>query len=115
MGAKGTSGVTGVLGVEESRGDLELGDILNRASLCVPDGMSMVWAACRDIGHCDAFLGPDYMSAMCEHSLSRGYRHFLYGGAPGVTERLKAKLESRFPELRIVGTYTPRLVCNQSC
>jgi N-acetylglucosaminyldiphosphoundecaprenol N-acetyl-beta-D-mannosaminyltransferase len=51
--------------------------------------------------------GPDYMLALCEHSVARGYRHFLYGGKPGVAEELRAELLRRFPGLEIVGTYTP--------
>jgi N-acetylglucosaminyldiphosphoundecaprenol N-acetyl-beta-D-mannosaminyltransferase len=39
--------------------------------------------------------------------VSRGFTHFLYGGAPGVAEDLKRNLEVRFPGLRVVGTYTP--------
>lgn len=33
--------------------------------------------------------------------------HFFYGGAPGVTEELQAKLKARFPGARVVGTYCP--------
>jgi N-acetylglucosaminyldiphosphoundecaprenol N-acetyl-beta-D-mannosaminyltransferase len=51
--------------------------------------------------------GPDYMIAMCRQSLQPGYRHFLYGGKPGVADLLKASLLSRMPGLQIVGTYTP--------
>ncbi len=39
--------------------------------------------------------------------MARGYRHFLYGGKPGVAEELAAELSRRFPGLKIVGTYTP--------
>jgi exopolysaccharide biosynthesis WecB/TagA/CpsF family protein len=39
--------------------------------------------------------------------VTRGYRHFLYGGKEGVAEELKAELLKRFPGLQIVGTYTP--------
>src|ERR1700760_5088645 len=51
--------------------------------------------------------GPDYMLGLCERSVSRGYRHFLYGGKPGVAEELRADRVRRFPGLQIVGTYTP--------
>ena len=51
--------------------------------------------------------GPDFMMEMCRRSRLGGHRHFLYGGAPGVAELLKARFESRMPWLRIVGTYTP--------
>jgi N-acetylglucosaminyldiphosphoundecaprenol N-acetyl-beta-D-mannosaminyltransferase len=51
--------------------------------------------------------GPDYMAAVCGRSVERGYRHFLYGGKPGVAEELRAELMRRFPGIQIVGTYTP--------
>jgi N-acetylglucosaminyldiphosphoundecaprenol N-acetyl-beta-D-mannosaminyltransferase len=47
------------------------------------------------------------MIEMCRRSRSLGYRHFLYGGAPGVVEQLQATLQSQMPWLQIVGTYTP--------
>jgi N-acetylglucosaminyldiphosphoundecaprenol N-acetyl-beta-D-mannosaminyltransferase len=47
------------------------------------------------------------MLALCERSVGRGYRHFFYGGAEGVPERLAASLQQRFPGLLVVGTYSP--------
>jgi N-acetylglucosaminyldiphosphoundecaprenol N-acetyl-beta-D-mannosaminyltransferase len=35
------------------------------------------------------------------------YRHFFYGGAPGVAEELGARLATRFPGVTICGTYCP--------
>ena len=81
---------------------------LNRAFLCVPDGMPTVWVG-RMQGHSGMarIYGPDYMMAMCRQSLLRGYRHFLYGGAPGVVDLLASKLQVIMPWLQIVGTHTP--------
>ena len=107
-GGTGYVCVTGVHGVMESQRDPELRAILNRAFLCVPDGMPTVWVG-RLQGHRQMrrVYGPDFMMEMCGRSRVIGYRHFLYGGAPGVAERLKARLEALMPWLRIVGTYTP--------
>jgi N-acetylglucosaminyldiphosphoundecaprenol N-acetyl-beta-D-mannosaminyltransferase len=44
---------------------------------------------------------------LCQHSVAYGFSHFLYGGVPGVAEELRRQLETRFPGLKIVGTYTP--------
>lgn len=55
----------------------------------------------------DRVYGPDLMLALCERSLEKGYRHFFYGGAPGVPERLAERLGARFPGLRVVGTFSP--------
>ena len=107
-GSKGYVCVTGVHGIMESRRDSELRTILNSSFLCVPDGMPTVWVGWLQ-GHGDMqrVYGPDYMIEMCRSSLLRGYRHFLYGGAPGVAEKLQMRLEERLPGLKIVGTYTP--------
>ena len=107
-GRKGYVCVTGVHGVMESRADPQLRAILNGAFLCVPDGMPTVWVG-RLQGHrsMQRVYGPDYMLAICRLSLSRRYRHFFYGGTPGVAEKLAANLLAQMPELQIAGTYTP--------
>jgi N-acetylglucosaminyldiphosphoundecaprenol N-acetyl-beta-D-mannosaminyltransferase len=99
---------TGVHGVMEAHRDPVLCCILNRALLNLPDGMPMSWVG-RAQGHrnMDRVFGPDFMTEMCRISVSRGYRHFLYGGQPGVAERLRGNLQKRFPGLLVVGTFTP--------
>jgi N-acetylglucosaminyldiphosphoundecaprenol N-acetyl-beta-D-mannosaminyltransferase len=48
------------------------------------------------------------MLAVCQQSVSSGYRHFLYGGwPPDVVEKLAVRLRERFPGIQIVGTYAP--------
>jgi N-acetylglucosaminyldiphosphoundecaprenol N-acetyl-beta-D-mannosaminyltransferase len=100
--------VTGVHGVMESQPDFGLRQIHNAAGLVTPDGMPLVWIS-RFKGHpeVDRVYGPDLMLALCRRSIETGHRHFLYGGLPGVPEQLAARLQARFPGLRIVGTYSP--------
>ena len=79
---KGYVCVTGVHGIMEAQSDPALRDILNRAYLCVPDGMPTVWVGKLQSHHdMRRVYGPDYMIEMCRRSLQRGYRHFLYGGS----------------------------------
>jgi N-acetylglucosaminyldiphosphoundecaprenol N-acetyl-beta-D-mannosaminyltransferase len=100
--------VTGVHGVMESRRDPALRQIHNQAGLVTPDGMPLVWLARRaGFAHVTRVYGPDLMLACCEASVARGYRHFFYGGAPGVADRLRERLTARFPGLQAVGTYSP--------
>lgn len=100
--------VTGVHGVIESQRDETLRRIHNRAGLVTPDGMPLVWLSrLKGYRHVDRVYGPDLMLALCERSAARGYRHFFYGGAEGVPERLKSILQARFPGLQVVGTYSP--------
>jgi N-acetylglucosaminyldiphosphoundecaprenol N-acetyl-beta-D-mannosaminyltransferase len=47
------------------------------------------------------------MERFCEETSARGYRHFFYGGAPGVAQELAARLMIRFPGLQIAGAYCP--------
>lgn len=100
--------VTGVHGVMEAQRDPELRQIHNRSGMTTPDGMPMVWAGrwagARDITR---VYGPDLMIQVCTTGLLPGWRHFFYGGGPGVSEELSAKLSARIPGLRVAGTYTP--------
>jgi len=100
--------VTGVHGVMESQRDAALRDIHNRAGLVTPDGMPLVWLSwLRGHRSVERVYGPDLMLACCRASVSKGYRHYLYGGAEGVPERLAARLRERFAGLQIVGTCSP--------
>lgn len=102
--------VTPVHSVMLCQDDLELRHIFNRSGLTTPDGMPLVWL-CRLAGHTyvERVYGPDLMLALCKHSVDRGYRHFFYGGAPGVAQRLADQLKSRFRGLEIAGAYSPPL------
>ena len=100
--------VTGVHGVMEAQRDARLRGILNSSLATTPDGMPMVW-----LGRMAGFrsmtrvYGPDLMLELCRDSVARGLTHFFYGGGPSVAAELAARLSSRFPGMRVVGTYTP--------
>jgi N-acetylglucosaminyldiphosphoundecaprenol N-acetyl-beta-D-mannosaminyltransferase len=107
-GGKGYICVTGVHGVVEAQSDPAFRRILNRSFMSTPDGMPMVWVGrFQGLNRMRRVYGPDYMIDLCRFSVSRGYRHFLYGGRNGVVEQLANELTKRFPGLKIVGTYTP--------
>lgn len=100
--------VTGAHGVMECQRDERLRRIHNDASLVTPDGMPLVWLSrwhgARDVSR---VYGPDLMLAFCERSVGQGYRHYFFGGAEGVPERLADSLGQRFPGLVVAGTYSP--------
>ncbi len=100
--------VTGMHGVVEAQHDSTFKNVLNAADLVVPDGMPLVWLG-RLQGQSlpRRVYGPELMLAFCQASAPRGYRHFFFGGAPGVPEQLAEVLQERFPELQVVGTYSP--------
>jgi N-acetylglucosaminyldiphosphoundecaprenol N-acetyl-beta-D-mannosaminyltransferase len=100
--------ITGVHGIMESQRDEGLRRIHNEAGLVTPDGMPLVWLSrLHGHGHVERVYGPDLMLALCEHSLSKGYRHFFYGGGEGVPELLASDLRRRFPGLPVAGGYSP--------
>jgi len=105
---KGYVCVTGVHGVMEAQQDAAFRNILNGALLCTPDGMPMVWTG-RWYGHREMrrVYGPDLMLDVCAWSEKNPCRHFFFGGLPGVAEALRKKLTARFPNLQVVGCYTP--------
>ncbi|MEJ7810635.1 MAG: WecB/TagA/CpsF family glycosyltransferase [Gemmatimonadaceae bacterium] len=100
--------VTGVHGVMESQRDDAVRSIHNAAGLVTPDGMPLVWLG-RLAGHRHVarVYGPDLMLAYCAHAARSGRRHFFYGGAPGVAERLARRLRARLPGVRVVGWISP--------
>lgn len=98
--------VTGMHGVVEAQHEPSLKQILNSADLVVPDGMPLVWLArWRGYALKRRVYGPELMETFCRETGSR-YRHFLYGGAPGVPELLARILTDR-QGVRVVGTYSP--------
>jgi N-acetylglucosaminyldiphosphoundecaprenol N-acetyl-beta-D-mannosaminyltransferase len=90
--------------VMECQEDPELRAMVNGASLCVPDGMPLVWIA-RLTGqrHVGRVYGPDLMLSFCELAAQRGYRNYLLGGIEGRPEALAQQLTIRFPDLSVVG------------
>ena len=107
-GRKGYVCLTGVHGVMEAQRDPDFRQALDRALLIAPDGMPTVW-----VGRAQGFrqmrrvYGPDLMREVCAQSVAQRTRHFLYGGKPGIADRLRKNLEAWYPGIRIVGTHTP--------
>ncbi len=98
--------ITGMHGVSESRKDEQFREILKEADLVVPDGMPLIWLANwhRHPMH-QRVSGTELLEGFCQTTGSR-YRHFFYGGAPGVADDLAQHLSHRFG-IVVAGTYTP--------
>lgn len=100
--------IASVHGVMEAQRDSELLRIFNQAAIVTPDGMPLTWVGrLQGFTQMNRVFGPDFMIEMCRISVERGYKHFLYGGMPGVAEELSKRLQKRFPGLEVVGTHTP--------
>jgi N-acetylglucosaminyldiphosphoundecaprenol N-acetyl-beta-D-mannosaminyltransferase len=98
--------VTGMHGVTEAQHDASFKKILNSADLIVPDGMPLVWLA-RHSGYSLArrVYGPELMETFCRVTGPK-YRHFFYGGMPGVADLLAHILQNKYG-ITIAGTYSP--------
>ena len=97
---------TGMHGISEAKRDSQFKMVVNSADLVVPDGMPLVWLG-RLRGHSmrRRVYGPELMETFCRETGSR-YRHFFYGGAAGVAERLATCLQERF-HIVVAGAYSP--------
>ena len=100
--------VTPAHAVMECYAHPELRAIYNASGLTTPDGMAIVWwLRWHKQGHVGRVYGPDLLQAVCRQSLKTGYKHFFYGGAPGVVNDLEIRLKERYPGLQVVGIYSP--------
>nr|WP_137831049.1 WecB/TagA/CpsF family glycosyltransferase [Methylobacterium sp. L1A1] len=100
--------ITGVHGVMECRRDIELRGILRAAGLVTPDGMPLVWMAHRlGFDRVRRVYGPDLMREVSRLSQERGYRHFYFGGGPGLADALAAQQRAAYPGIQVVGTLSP--------
>ena len=86
--------------------DAEFKRILQHASLNLPDGIGVVWAA-KHLGHPlrERVAGSDLVGLMADRAQRTGWRIFLLGGAEGVAERAAIILRERYPQTNIVGAY----------
>jgi len=92
-----------------ARHDPEFRATLSRFDLLLPDGMPLVWCMNRRNGVeplKDRVYGPTFMLHCLEQSREQ-FSHFLLGGSEELLADLKAKLQVRFPQLRMAGTYSP--------
>jgi len=97
---------TGMHGIAETQFDPSFKQILNSADLVVADGMPLAWLG-RWHGYAmrRRVYGPELMETFCRKT-GPLYRHYFYGGGPGVADRLAEVLKQRY-DVRTVGTYTP--------
>ena len=89
--------------------DPEMMAALQGASMVVPDGMPLVWAA-NLLGEAlhDRVYGPELMRRYSERCAERGHRVWLYGGRDqGSLVQLALSLRRSHPGIRIVGGYSP--------
>ena len=94
-----------VMKIEE---DAYLKKIVDNADMVLVDGKPLVWISKLYGKPLKAKIsGSDLVPLLCEVAAEKGYRIFIIGGKDGIAEQAKEKLESRLPQIKIVGTYAP--------
>jgi N-acetylglucosaminyldiphosphoundecaprenol N-acetyl-beta-D-mannosaminyltransferase len=89
--------------------DPEMHEALRRATLVLPDGMPVVWAA-NMLGESlrERVYGPELMLRYNDRCAERGHRVWLYGGRDqGSLVQLALNMRQRHPGITIVGGYAP--------
>jgi len=100
--------VANVHTITECQRSAEFRQIHNRAGMVTPDGVPLVWVSrLRGEHQVRRVYGPDLLLAVSEVSAKRGYRHYFYGGAEGIAEKLSQNLCERNPGLQVVGLERP--------
>ena len=90
-------------------GDAEMRTALRGATLTVPDGMPLVWAA-NMLGENlpNRVYGPSLMRRYSDRCAERGHRVWLYGGYDqGSLVQLALQMRQRHQGIQIVGGYSP--------
>lgn len=84
--------------------DKELASILTSADLVVPDGAGVVWAARRQgCSMPERVAGFDLTQRLLALSAEKGYKVYLFGGAPGIADQARITAEKKYPGLKIIG------------
>ena len=100
--------VTDMHSLMQAQRSADFRHVLQDAALVVPDGYPLVWLARRKgFPLRRRVYGPELLERFCAATASQGYRHFFYGGAPGVAAQLAAILSARFPGIHIAGSFSP--------
>ena len=90
----------------KARCDAEFRATLQRAALCIPDGIGILWAArVRGAELRERVAGSDLVPLLAAEAAQYGWRIFYLGAAPGVAERTAQILAARYPGLIVAGCY----------
>jgi N-acetylglucosaminyldiphosphoundecaprenol N-acetyl-beta-D-mannosaminyltransferase len=92
--------------VMEARRNAVFRDLLDRADLCMADGVGLLWAA-KWQGHPlpERVTGSDGVPLIAEWAARAGWGIYLLGAAPGIAQRTADILMERYPGLQIAGAY----------
>lgn len=87
--------------------DEKYNDIVSKkADIVLADGAGAVWAG-RHLGHNvpERVAGFDLYNELLKLAAEKGYTSYFFGGSPGIAEAAKAKAESLYPGVKVVGCH----------
>lgn len=83
-------------------------EIQNSGAMALPDGGPLsVISRKRGFKEAERVTGPDLMGELFLKSEEKGYRHYFYGSTQETLDALKIELMKKYPNLNIVGMYSP--------
>ncbi len=88
--------------------DSLLKKITDEADMVLVDGKPLIWIAKKHKKPVyEKVSGSDMVPLLCERAADKGYSVFILGGKEGVADMAKTKLEEKYPQIKIAGTYAP--------
>ncbi len=86
--------------------DANFKDIINNASLVIPDGIGVIKGA-KILGTPlkERVAGYDLICELLEKGKYGSISFYFLGSKPGVAEKAKTKLEEKYPDIKILGTH----------
>lgn len=83
-------------------------EIYDKAALVLTDGQPLIWIS-RLLGRpiVEKVSGSDLFPEVCRMAAKKGYSLFFLGADEGVADLAAEKLRKKYPDIRIVGTYSP--------
>lgn len=88
--------------------DPYLKEIVDNADMVLVDGKPLVWISKIYGRPLKAKIsGSDLVPLLCDVAAQKEYSIFIIGGKDGIAEQAQKRLESKLPNIKIVGTYAP--------
>jgi N-acetylglucosaminyldiphosphoundecaprenol N-acetyl-beta-D-mannosaminyltransferase len=94
--------------IMEAYDSAEFGKIVNLADLVTPDGMPLVWMMrIKGYPNQQRVYGPTLMLNVLEAAARENIPIGFYGSTPKVLQSLIARMQNKFPDLKVVYSFSP--------
>lgn len=83
-------------------------EIQNGGFMALPDGKPLsIVSKNRGFKEAERVTGPDLMDEIFRISEEKEYNHYFYGSTQETLNKLKEKLNEKYPKMKIAGMYSP--------